>query len=278
MSLYISSLNSGSNGNCYYIGNQNEAVLIDAGISCRDTETRMTRLGLSMKNVKAIFISHEHTDHTRGAQVISRKYQIPVYASAGTYNSKRIILDTDKVMHFTAYSPVYVGNLAVTAFPKRHDAFDPHSFTVTGSGITVGVMTDLGSSCEHVITNFSKCHAAFLEANYDEEMLEKGLYPYILKTRIRSDHGHLSNRQSLELFRQHKPEFMSHLLLSHLSQDNNNPRLVLDLFEKHCGSTRVAIASRHHESKVYHITGEMDPNLVGNSEKVNRSSTQMKLF
>jgi len=278
MSLYISSLNSGSNGNCYYIGNQNEAVLIDAGLSCRDTETRMTRLGLSMKIVKAVFISHEHTDHTRGAQVISRKYQIPVYTSAGTFNSRRISVDPDKVMHFTAYSPVNIGNLAVSAFPKRHDAFDPHSFTITGNGITVGVLTDLGSSCEHVITNFSKCHAAFLEANYDEEMLENGLYPYILKSRIRSDYGHLSNRQSLDLFKQHKPEFMSHLLLSHLSQDNNNPRLVLELFEKHCGSTRVSIASRHHESKVFHITGEMAPGLSGNPEIVNQRSIQMWLF
>src|ERR1035437_2097749 len=92
MALYISSLNSGSNGNCYYIGNEQEAVLIDAGISCRETERRMIRLGLSIRKVRAIFISHEHIDHTCGAEVISRKYNIPVYITPATYENSRMNL------------------------------------------------------------------------------------------------------------------------------------------------------------------------------------------
>jgi len=256
MSLYISSLNSGSNGNCYYIGNQNEAVLIDAGLSCRETEMRVARSGLSFSKIRAVFISHEHSDHTRGISVISRKYQIPVYVTEDTHRSGRLRLPGHLTRHFEPYSPVVIGGLSVNAFPKQHDASEPHSYIVTGNGITVGVLTDIGVACEHVRLNFNKCHAAFLEANYDEEMLENGRYPVYLKKRISSDQGHLSNRQALELFTNHKAEFMSHVLLSHLSQDNNNPRLVEKLFKAHAGGTHVAIASRHQESAVYTITGE----------------------
>lgn len=256
MSIYISSINSGSNGNCYYVSNKHEAVLIDAGLSCRETETRMSRIGLSMHKVKAIFISHEHSDHTRGVPVISRKYRIPVYFSPVTHQNSRLHMDKSLIQHFNTNIPIHIGGLSVNAFPKLHDASEPHSFTVTGDGITIGVLTDLGSVCDNVITNFSRCHAVFLEANYDEEMLESGNYPIYLKNRIRSDHGHLSNIQSLELFTKHKAAFMSHLLLSHLSQDNNNPLLVHDLFTKHAGETYISIASRHEETKVFHVTGE----------------------
>jgi phosphoribosyl 1,2-cyclic phosphodiesterase len=256
MSLYILSLNSGSNGNCYYIGNHHEAVLIDAGISCRETERRIARAGLSFSKVKAVFITHEHTDHTRGAEVISRKYQVPVYITAATHANSRLRLDKKLVKSFDAYAPVQIGKLSVKAFPKKHDAKEPHSFTVSCDGITVGILTDIGSACEHVIHNFSQCHAAFLEANYDEVMLEEGRYPQFLKNRIRGGEGHLSNLQSLDLFTTAKSPFLSHLLLSHLSEHNNCPELVQDLFMKHAGNTHIAIASRYEESAVYCISGE----------------------
>ncbi len=278
MSLFITSLNSGSNGNCYYVGNKHEAVLIDAGLSCRETETRITRLGLSMNRVKAIFVSHEHSDHTRGVGVITRKYKIPVYFSPLTHENSRLHLDKNFIRYFSSNIPVTIGELSINAFPKLHDASEPHSFTVTGNGITIGVLTDIGSVCDNVASNFSLCHAAFLEANYDEEMLEKGSYPIHLKKRIQSDHGHLSNDQSLDLFTKHKPEFMSHLLLSHLSQDNNDPRLVRDLFTKHAGDTHIAIASRHQESAVYFINGEKAGNRVKFSVDPVLKSTQMSLF
>jgi phosphoribosyl 1,2-cyclic phosphodiesterase len=278
MSLFISSLNSGSNGNCYYIGNQHEAVLIDAGLSCRETETRMMRLGLPMNRIKAIFVSHEHSDHTRGVGVITRKHKIPVYFSPLTHENCRLHLDKSFVRYFDSNIPVLIGGLSIKAFPKFHDASEPHSFTIKGNGITIGVLTDIGSVCDHVITNFSQCHAAFLEANYDEEMLENGSYPVYLKNRIRGDHGHLSNLQALELFITHKASYMSHLLLSHLSQDNNNPRLVHELFSKHAGDTHVAIASRHQESAVYFINGENAGNRVKFSVDPVLKSTQMSLF
>ncbi len=251
MSLYITSLNSGSNGNCYYIGNDHEAVLIDAGISCRETERRMSRLGLSMQKIRAIFISHEHTDHTLGAPVISRKYRLPVYITAATHSNSRLWFEPHLVKPFSTDAPVHIGGLSVNAFPKRHDASEPHSFTVNGNGITVGILTDLGSACEHVVRHLSQCHAAFLETNYDEKMLEEGSYPLFLKRRIRGDDGHLSNLQALELFTTYRPPFMSLLVLSHLSAYNNSPQLVHDLFSKHANGTRIVVASRYEEMEVF---------------------------
>ncbi|MDX5482931.1 MAG: MBL fold metallo-hydrolase [Hymenobacteraceae bacterium] len=253
MQLAITSLNSGSNGNCYYIGNEQEAVLVDVGISCRETERRMQRLGLSMRQVKAIFVSHEHSDHIRGIPVLARKYKLPVYITTDTLYRSRMDLSGVEVLSFTGYVPVQVGALSVTGFPKFHDAADPHSFVVEGNGVKIGVFTDIGAPCDHVIRHFQQCHAAFLETNYDEGMLEQSFYPYYLKRRISGNHGHLSNKQALELFVAHKPAFMSHVFLSHLSKDNNCPKHVKSLFDVCADGTEVVVASRFEETPVYNI-------------------------
>jgi len=253
MSLFIASLNSGSNGNCYYVGTEQEAILVDAGISCRETEKRMNRIGLSMQNVKAIFVSHEHSDHINGIPVLAKKYNLPVYITEATMHYGGLQLNKEQVLSFKPYEPVQIGELAIKAFPKFHDAAEPHSFIVSGKEINIGIFTDIGVPCDHVILHFQKCHAAFLEANYDEDMLEKGHYPRHLKNRIRGGHGHLSNKQALELFIKYKPSFMSHLLLSHLSQDNNSPQLVQNLFKAHAGNTQIIVASRFEETAVYQV-------------------------
>ncbi|ANH80893.1 MBL fold metallo-hydrolase [Niabella ginsenosidivorans] len=258
-SLYITALNSGSNGNCYYIGNDEEAVLIDAGLSCRETEKRMYRLGLAMKKVKAIFISHEHSDHIRGLEVLSRKHQLPVYISPGTLRQAGLQLDPDLVRPLCAGTPVHIGALVVSAFLKYHDAADPHSFTVEDHHTCIGIFTDIGKVCEKISAHFKRCHAAFLEANYDEEMLEKGRYPYYLKKRIRGGLGHLSNKEALDLFLSCRPAHMSHLFLSHLSADNNHPDLVHDLFHKQATTTHIVIASRYEETPVYRVSGNKAP-------------------
>lgn len=256
MPLFITSLNSGSNGNCYYVGNSHEAVLVDVGISCKEVEKRMARLQLSMTKVKAIFISHEHSDHIKGLEILSKKYALPVYITHATLNNSRLDLNRSLVKSFKAYDPIIIGGLVVKAFPKFHDASDPYSFVVEGNDVKVGVMTDIGSVCDHVIQNFRQCQAVFLEANYDEELLSNGHYPYYLKQRIKSDKGHLSNHQALELFVNHRPEFMTHLILSHLSKDNNCPVLVKGLFSKHAESTEVIVASRLQETEVFQISKE----------------------
>jgi phosphoribosyl 1,2-cyclic phosphodiesterase len=254
MSLFVASLNSGSNGNCYYVGNEHEAVLVDVGISCRETETRMARLGLSMRKVKAIFISHEHSDHIRGVTVLAKKYNLPVYINQLTLLHGGLRLD-GLVEDFIAEQPIQIGQLSVTAFLKLHDAAHPHSFTVAYGDVKVGVFTDLGAVCENLVQHFQQCHAAFLEANYDEDMLEGGSYPYHLKRRIRGGKGHLSNKQALALFIDYKPAYMSHLFLSHLSKDNNDPTLVHNLFNTHARGAEIVVASRYHETAIYHISG-----------------------
>lgn len=252
MSLYITSLNSGSNGNCYYIGNESDAVLVDAGISCREIEKRMKLLGLPMKKVKAIFVSHEHTDHIKGVSTLANRYSLPVYITPGTAKQgPKLIRHISRP--FTTKEPVSIGTLVITPFSKQHDAADPHSFIISDNEITVGVFTDIGAPCKEVVHYFSRCHAAFLEANYDDDMLENGNYPLHLKNRIRGNQGHLSNLQALELFINHRPAFMSHLLLSHLSKENNNPQLVLDLFQKHAANTSISIASRYEHTPVITI-------------------------
>lgn len=254
MSLFIASLNSGSNGNCYYVGNTEDAVLIDAGISCRETEKRMKRLGLEMNRIRALFISHEHGDHIAGVAALAKKYRLPVYITAPTLAGARLQVEDTQVCNFTPHTPVMIGGLSVTAFPKYHDASDPYSFVVSHNEVTIGVFTDLGIACEQLVRYFKQCHAAFLEANYDEGMLENGGYPYHLKKRIRGGSGHLSNTQALEVFTSHRPAFMSHLLLAHLSRNNNDPQLVQSLFDAHAGNTKIIVASRYRESEVYHIT------------------------
>jgi phosphoribosyl 1,2-cyclic phosphodiesterase len=253
MALFITSLNTGSNGNCFYIGNDDEAILVDVGLTCKETETRLQRLSLSMDKVKAIFISHEHSDHIRGLPVLAKKYQLPVYITPYTLIGGRQQIPQHLINSFTAYSPIHLGNLKVTAFPKKHDAAEPHSFIVCCNDVTVGVFTDIGGHCEHVINNFKLCNAAFLEANYDDEMLNNGRYPYFLKNRIRGGYGHLSNKQALALFTTHKPAHMSHLFLSHLSKDNNCPDLVHQLFSSHANGTEIIVASRLQETPVYFI-------------------------
>lgn len=254
MSLHIASLNSGSNGNCYYIANDKDAILVDAGICCRETEKRMSRLGLSMSKVRAIFVSHEHSDHIKGIPVIAKKYQLPVYITQATLIGGRLELDEHLIKPFKAHEAILIGQIAVTAFPKLHDASEPHSFIISCNEVKVGVFTDIGFPCDHVIHYFKQCHAAFLESNYDDEMLENGSYPYHLKSRIRGGKGHLSNKQALELFRSGRPSYMSHLLLSHLSKDNNSPDLVMELFNRFASGTEIVLASRDKETAIYYIS------------------------
>lgn len=253
MQLYISSLNSGSNANCYYISNGHEAVLVDAGLSCRETEKRMRQLNLAMDQVKAIFVSHEHGDHITGVAGISKKHQLPVYITTGTLRNSRIPVAQHLLHSFKHNQKIKIGGLSVIPFRKSHDADDPHSFLISGHGINVGVITDIGYACKQVLKYFGQCHAAFLEANYCADMLANGNYPYHLKKRISSDEGHLSNAQALELFLHHKSAALQLLILSHLSKNNNKPEIVESLFSPHAGNTRIVVAGRYAATPVFCI-------------------------
>ena len=278
MSLQIASLNSGSNANCYYIGNSNEAILIDAGLSCRETEKRMRRLGLDISLVKAIFISHEHCDHIAGLRVLSKKYRLPVYITNNTLRNCGFEIEKDLVFSFMHSGPVSVGELSILPFTKSHDAHDPHSFIVSGNDIHIGVITDIGYACKHVIKHFKLCDAVFLESNYCQQMLSDGPYPLHLKNRISSRKGHLSNDQALELFLNHKPQNLQLLILSHLSQNNNRPEIVSKMFSEHAGNVKVVIASRHKETELFNIERNHIVKSTRILKKIKENKAQLSLF
>jgi len=171
-----------------------------------------------------------------------------------------------------------LGNLSITGFPKLHDAVDPHSFIITCGEVTVGVFTDIGKPCEHVIHHFKKCHAAFLETNYDEERLINGSYPFFLKNRIRGEKGHLSNIQAFELFTAHRPSFMSHVLLAHLSKDNNRPEIAENLFNANAKNIKIIVASRDKETEIYYIEKNNSPINIQKKFVKKPQQTQLSLF
>ncbi len=184
--IQVCALASGSNGNCYYIGNHDDAVLIDVGLSCKQILKRFDDAGLDVSRVKAIFISHEHTDHVSGVKVLSKKLRIPVFLTRGTYHQ---LPDSSRPQVFRFIepeNPVEIGTLQVFPFSKKHDAAEPCSFRVEAEGKSYGVLTDLGSTCDHSVRHIKKCHVLFLESNYDEKMLWEGSYPWPLKKRIAS--------------------------------------------------------------------------------------------
>ncbi len=278
MSIQLCSLNSGSNANCYYIGNSHEAVLIDAGLSCRETERRMKVSGLSMEKVKALFISHEHTDHITGMAGISKKYRLPVFVTNDTLRNSNMPVDKNLVNPFKHGRSVRIGQLSVTPFNKSHDAADPHSFMVSGHGVNTGVITDIGFACKRVIKYFEQCHAVFLESNYCDDMLTNGSYPWHLKKRISSDEGHLSNAQALELFMHYRSAELQLLILSHLSKNNNRPELVEKIFRPHAGKTTIHIASRYEASPVFTIEAKEISLLRKPAKKSMKDERQLSLF
>jgi phosphoribosyl 1,2-cyclic phosphodiesterase len=272
MPLHIASINSGSNANCYYVGNEHEAVLVDAGLSCRETERRMQQLGLMMDKVKAIFISHEHSDHITGLPGLSKKFQLPVYITDATYRNSNIPLQAELTRGFSRKDNIQIGALTVTPFTKFHDAADPHSFIISEGAATVGVITDIGHACKQVLKYFSRCDAVFLESNYCPNMLEAGSYPYYLKERISSDEGHLSNQQA------YKSPKLQLLILSHLSKNNNDPALVEKLFLPHAGDVQIAVASRYAAGPVYTIENETVKQAITPKRKNAKVSNQLSLF
>lgn len=278
MSLSIASLNSGSNGNCYYIGNDEEAIFVDVGISCREITRRMDRLGLPVSRIKAIFVSHEHTDHISGVEQVSKKFDVPVYITEKTLQGSCLRIGPGRSVTFLPYEPVRVGALEIKAFPKYHDACDPHSFVITSNDTRVGVFTDIGRICKPLTDHFRSCDAAFLESNYDTSMLMQGRYPVFLKNRIRGGQGHLSNDEALDIFTSYRSSSMSHLVLSHLSRENNHPDIVHRIFNPHAGRTHVCVASRFSETSVFHVNGRGGRVLTINTANSRPSCEQLSLF
>lgn len=249
--IEICALASGSNGNCYYIGNNNEAVLVDAGLSFKQILKRIETKALDPKKIKALFITHEHGDHVRGARVTGKKLDVPVYMTDGTY---RAAFRTWKPITYQSVQdnePVTIGSLTIFPISKNHDAAEPTSFRIESNGLNIGVFTDIGSPCDNVKNHLNQCHALFLETNYDYQMLKEGPYPYHLKVRIDSTVGHLSNLQAFELLKEHAHPELQCVFLSHLSAENNRPELALNEFKSLADKYLIKLTDRFAAGEIY---------------------------
>jgi phosphoribosyl 1,2-cyclic phosphodiesterase len=248
--VQICALASGSNGNCYYVGNESEAILIDIGLSNRQLNKRLIDAGLSLRKVKAVFITHEHTDHIKGLRVVTEMNNIQGYVTKKTYEKARPDYRSNKVNLFSPGDIITIGNIKVHSFSKPHDAVDPVSFRVEIDGQNIAVLTDLGVASKEVKEHLQLCNAAFLESNYEHELLISGRYPAYLKKRVSSDNGHLSNSQAVELIKSLNGSPLKTIFLSHISADNNRIDLAMDAFKSLQKTHRVEPTSRHAASKV----------------------------
>ncbi len=251
--IEICALASGSNGNSYYIGNGTDAILVDAGVSTKQLLGRMKNRGLDPRRIKAVFLSHEHSDHSCGVRVLSKRLGINIWISKHTYYSLIKTYRPENIRFFEPGETIGVTSFKVHTFLKNHDAIEPCSFRIEYKGKSTGVFTDIGEPCDRVKQTLTLCHAVFIETNYDEKMLWEGSYPWYLKQRVASDKGHLSNIQAVKLVEEHGHPQLECIFLSHLSQENNTPFIALSSFEPLSGKVNVKLTSRYDASDVYRM-------------------------
>lgn len=230
--LSVCVLASGSRGNAIYIDDGNTAVLIDAGLSGIEIQRRMDRKGLEPSKLDAILVSHEHSDHVQGVGVLSRRFDLPVYISDGTRRATGKSLGKLKeVIPFTCGKAFDVDSLKIHPFSISHDAEDPAGFTIRSNGSKVGIATDLGIITAVVKTHLKDCNILVIEANHDPQMLIDGPYPWPLKQRIQGRSGHLSNEDTADLLQQILHDRLSHVILAHLSEENNTAEKAIQTVE-----------------------------------------------
>ncbi len=237
-SLKFSVLASGSRGNACYVETNQVRVLVDAGLSCREMIRRLELIGARPKELDALILTHEHTDHIRGVGAFSRRFDLPVYTNSRTFERGRKALGrVDRTVVTRTGESITIKNLCAETFTKCHDAVDPFGLILSFNGVKIGMATDLGRSTALVQDRLGDCNALILEFNYDHEMLEQGPYPLELKRRIRGGDGHLSNEQAGDLLRLISHEKLDLVVLAHLSEINNRPEKALEAASKalHCG-------------------------------------------
>ncbi|HLJ26966.1 MAG TPA: MBL fold metallo-hydrolase [Candidatus Angelobacter sp.] len=244
MAVRMAVLASGSRGNCAVLSSSAGSILVDAGLSWRETLRRMKIAGEDPCHLKAIVISHEHADHVAGLQVLARRLKLPVYMTEATYESwRRSARDPEgkparleQREHFHAGRSFSIGNITVNPFTIPHDAADPCGFTFRAEGVKIGLVTDLGYLPNNVKHHLRGCDGLLLESNHDLEMLRNGPYPWMVKQRVMSRVGHLSNSALAEFLSSDYDGGAAFLVLAHLSEQNNYPELARQTAYKALGN------------------------------------------
>ncbi|MGD9056648.1 MAG: MBL fold metallo-hydrolase [Desulfobacterales bacterium] len=253
--LAVCVLASGSRGNAIFVSDGTTGILLDAGLSASEIKRRLNSRGLSPKDLDAILLSHEHSDHIQSVGVLSRQLKLPIYLSRKIKKKAALGNSVHELRTFESGLPFQINDMAVHPFSISHDAADPVGFTIGQNGRRIGIATDLGFVTPQLTAHLQGCHLLIIEANHDPEMLMNGPYPWPLKKRIQSRRGHLSNQQSKHLLQKLQHRHLQHVILAHLSETNNNPQKVLDemtsAFSHH--KPRLTVASQHHSSEIIYL-------------------------
>lgn len=231
--MKICSIASGSSGNCTYIGDGKQHILIDAGVSRKRIVDGLKQIGVAGEELDAIFVTHEHSDHIQGIPMMMKMFHTPIYATGGTLDcirqkDKKGLVQMEYLYQLRADQPVRIGAMEITPFKISHDAADPVCYTVEEDGHKFSIATDLGVYDDYIIEHLEDSEALLLEANHDISMLESGKYPYSLKCRILSEYGHLSNEDSGSLLSRLINKRLKYAFLAHLSKENNYPELAYE--------------------------------------------------
>jgi phosphoribosyl 1,2-cyclic phosphodiesterase len=228
--MRVTVLGSGSAGNATLVEAGDVRILIDAGFSGRDVERRLCAVDVDPASVNAIVITHDHGDHTRGMGILARRLQVPIYMTPRTHAACAALLNgTETVRTYGSTAPFCLGALEVRPFLTVHDAADPVAVTVrhVDSGAKLGIATDLGRPTAAIRAELAGCHMLVLEANHDDALLWRGPYPWSVKQRIASSHGHLSNRAAARLARELFHSGLTNIVLAHLSEHCNHGDLAI---------------------------------------------------
>lgn len=237
--IEVTTLFSGSTGNCTLIKSESTAILIDAGKNCKAVTTALNNMDMSLSDISAVFVTHEHSDHISALDVMMKRHPIPIHITSLSAPElcKKPAAAGCATVHGGLYYEVGVGDIRVCSFPLPHDSAAHVGYTVTNDcGDKVGVATDMGHITAEAVENLTGCRIAVIEANHDINMLKNGYYPYYLKQRILSPRGHLSNDKSAELCLTLAENGTERIMLAHLSRENNTPKAAFDAVSTHLRS------------------------------------------
>jgi len=229
------SLGSGSSGNSYLVSKNNTNILVDCGFSITELENRMSKREIKPSEMTAIFLTHEHDDHSKGAFVFAKKYNKPIYLTYGTLKMCQKRIKKSYNLSINIISPLdtlELNDFMIHVIPVPHDAREPVQFKFESEEKTLAIITDLGFGNKELINSIQQINALILESNHDENLLRQSRYPKNLKDRIRGNYGHLSNEGSLEILKKLNLDNLKWLGAAHLSKENNSPDLVKDLWKK----------------------------------------------